>query len=164
MLQHSKFRGSSRFWATLRTKGFFEALMCRAVAVGRIETMCVSAKAIARELNSITPTFVREHFSRVEKRATYPLASKIGTHVHAFNLTAPSASVLEVLEYEYLTDTHYLTVKLGHHDVAAASSRLFNRDPVRIDLIGMFRLGPGCTADDDVDRVANVSILNRSDE
>lgn len=136
--------------------------MGRAVAVGGIETMRVGAHTVARELDSVASAFLRERLGGVQKRAANPLASPISAHVHALNFATPPSGMLEMLEYEHLTDAHHFSVKFANQDVAPASARLLHRGPVRIDVVGTLRLGPSGAANDDVHGLANVPVLNRS--
>ena len=82
--------------------------------------------------------------------------------MHAFELRAPTAGVLKVREDHHLTDPDHLAIEVGHQNVASAAPRLFDRSPVRVDVLFVLKLRRQRSALDDERRGRDVVVGNRT--
>jgi hypothetical protein len=67
-----------------------------------------------------------------------------------------------MLKDQYLTDSNDLTIVFSHNDLATTTTGLFNRRPIRLDIIFNLALWRKRTFLDDERRIANVVESDRS--
>lgn len=107
--------------------------------MGPVETMSVETCVATGQLHPVAALSPSERFGRFDQLRANTVAAKVTAHVHALELTAPPAGVLKVRKDDDLTDTHHVAVHFRHQHLASAPAVLFNRSPVRVDVLFVLR-------------------------
>jgi len=94
----------------------------------------VEANVATGQLHAVAALSSSECFSRCKKSRANAETALVASYVHALELAAPSARVLEVLKHEDLTHAYHFPIHLGHEYVTATTTRLFDGRPVRVDV------------------------------